>query len=268
MRRRAAVAVLRAALRRGPVILCYHGVEDPPAEGGDPEHLLVAPARFREQVELLRDAGVKFVTVSDIAARPAAGHAALSFDDGFQDNHSVVLPLLEAMGVPATVFVATGLIGQPHPHMPAASGVRMMTEDELGELAAAGVELGAHTVTHPDLRELAPADQEREVRSSREHVERITGAPVGAFAYPFFFYDDSAREAVRAAGLRCAVTGHGSGSWDDPYALPRALVTGKDGLPSFVARVAGWYDPLFHSRAGRALRAATRVPRRLARGLR
>ena len=172
------------------------------------------------------------------------------------------------MGIPATVYVATGLIGQPHPHMPPESGVRMMVEDELRELAAAGVELGAHTVSHPDLRELEPGEQEREVRESREHVERITGAPVPSFAYPFFFYDDATQAAVRAAGMRSAVTGHGRGSWDDAYALPRALVTGKDGLPSFVLRVVGWYDPLFHSRPGRALRAATRLPRRLVRGRR
>ena len=267
MRRRAAVALLRAVLRRRPVILCYHGVEDPPPTG-DPEYLLVAPERFREQVELLRDAGANFVTVGDIASRPVPGHAALSFDDGFEDNHSVVLPLLQSLGVPATVYVATGLIGQAHPHMPPESGVRMMVEDELRALAAAGIELGAHTVSHPDLRELPPDEQEREVRESREHVERITGAPVPSFAYPFFFYDDATQAAVRAAGMRSAVTGHGRGSWDDDYALPRALVTGKDGLPSFVLRVVGWYDPLFHSWPGRAVRAATRLPRRLVRGLR
>jgi peptidoglycan/xylan/chitin deacetylase (PgdA/CDA1 family) len=264
MRRRAALAVLRAVLRRRPVILCYHGVEDEPA-GGDPEFLLVAPARFREQVELLRDAGARFVTVADIASRREPGLVALSFDDGFQDNHAVVLPLLQAMAVPATVFVATGLIGRAHPHMLPASGVRMMDEGELRELAAAGVELGAHTVSHPDLRTLPAAEQEREVRDSREHVERIAGEGVTSFAYPFFFYDEAVQASVRAAGLRVAVTGHGQGSWDDPYALPRALVTGKDGLPSFVARVAGWYDPLFHSRAGRLVRALTRAPRRLAR---
>jgi peptidoglycan/xylan/chitin deacetylase (PgdA/CDA1 family) len=152
--------------------------------------------------------------------------------------------------------------------MASESGVRMMVEDELRELAAGGVELGAHTVSHPDLRELDPAEQEREVRESREHVERITGAPAPSFAYPFFFYDDAVQAAVRAAGMRSAVTGHGRGSWNDDYALPRAMVTGKDGLPTFLLRVAGWYDPLFHSKAGHALRATTRLPRKLLRGRR
>src|SRR4051794_17433407 len=264
MTRRLAVAILRRVLRRRPVILCYHGVEEPPP-GADPEFLLVAPHRFREQVELLRAAGARFVTVAEIAARREPGLVAMSFDDGFQDNHSVVLPLLREIGAPATVFVTTGLIGRPHPHMPPAARVRMMDEGELRELVAAGVELGAHTVAHPDLRTLDAAEREREVRTSREDVERIAGGPVTSFAYPFFFYDEGVQESVRAAGLRVAVTGHGRGSWSDDYALPRALVTGKDGLPSFVLRVAGWYDPLFHSRAGRAVRALTRAPRRLAR---
>ena len=72
MKRRAALAVLRAVLRRRPVILCDHGVEDPPAEGGDPEYLLVPPARVREQVELLRDPARR----ERMAAASRARHAA------------------------------------------------------------------------------------------------------------------------------------------------------------------------------------------------
>src|SRR3954470_14804138 len=96
-------SALRAILRRGPLILCYHGVADLP-RADDPEFLCVPPGRFRGHVELLRAAGATFVTVGELAARmdggpPPGGLVALSFDDGFQDNHAVVLPLLRELGL-------------------------------------------------------------------------------------------------------------------------------------------------------------------------
>jgi peptidoglycan/xylan/chitin deacetylase (PgdA/CDA1 family) len=91
-------------------------VADVPA-AYDPENLCVAPRRFRAQVELLLAAGFEFLTVAELTSRmnggpPPPGLAALSFDDGMENNVSVLLPLLREYGLPATVYVATGLIGQ------------------------------------------------------------------------------------------------------------------------------------------------------------
>ena len=149
------VAGLSALARRRSVLLAYHGVA-PRAPELDPHNLSVTPAAFRSQVELLMDAGFELVTVADLAqraagGRPPAGLAALSFDDGMDNNHSVLLPILREYGIPATVYVTTGIIGRPNPWLAPGAGARMMTEPELADLVAAGVELGAHTVTHPDL---------------------------------------------------------------------------------------------------------------------
>jgi peptidoglycan/xylan/chitin deacetylase (PgdA/CDA1 family) len=185
---------------------------------------------------------------------PPPGIVAISFDDGMEDNHDVVLPILREYGVPATVYVVTGLIGKPNPWM---SGSRMMTEDELRTLAAAGVELGAHTVSHPDLSTLGYDACLDEMVGSRDALERIAGRPPRTFAYPFCRYGEAAIAAARAAGFDAAVTCHERGGWT-PYELRRPMITGKDGLPSFVLKLTGAYYPLFHSPPGRALRAATR----------
>jgi hypothetical protein len=60
----------------------------------------------------------------------------------------------------------------------------MMTSDQLRRLYAAGIELGAHTVTHPILVKLTPAAAAEELRASRARLEAIVGAPVRYFAYP------------------------------------------------------------------------------------
>src|SRR5512133_2377242 len=143
---------------RRSVILCYHGI-GPTNTRIDPGFLRVRPAAFHAQLELLLGAGFEFLTVAEFADRAAGGEpppglAALSFDDGMDDNHTVVLPILRELQLPATVYVATGLMRKPNPWMAAGAGARMMDEAELRDLAAAGFEIGAHSVSHPDLSQL------------------------------------------------------------------------------------------------------------------
>jgi peptidoglycan/xylan/chitin deacetylase (PgdA/CDA1 family) len=265
------LAAARGVRRRRSVLIGGHGVADVPA-AYDPENLCVAPDRFRAQVELLLGAGFEFVTVAQLTDRmnggpPPPGLAALSFDDGMDNNHSVLLPLLREYGVPATVYVTTGLMGRPNPWLDPRAGSRMMTADELRELAAAGVEIGAHTVTHPDLSLLDAEACRREVRDSRDTLRDVTGGPVSTFAYPFCGFGPTAQAAVREAGFSAAVTGEGRGSWER-FAIDRAMVTGVDGLPAFLAKLAGGYQPLYASRAGAVARAATRRARWRVRALR
>lgn len=260
----------RALRRRRSLILSYHGVAESTARV-DPEFLRVSPAAFRGQLDVLVDAGFEVVTVADLAARangaePPPGMVALSFDDGMVDNHANLLPILSDYQVPASVYVTTGLIGRANPWMTPGTG-RMMTEDELLGLHAAGVELGAHTVTHPNLAELGYDDCLREMTDSRDFLQELTGAPVRTFAYPFCEYGDDAVRAARDAGFEAAVTCQWRGSWD-PFEMKRVLITGKDGPPSFGLKAWELYGPLFHSPPGRAFRVATRGARRRIRAAR
>jgi peptidoglycan/xylan/chitin deacetylase (PgdA/CDA1 family) len=246
---------------RRSFILCYHGV-GAATPRVDPGFLRVRPDVFRAQLELLLGAGFEFVTVSDFVARwrhgrPPVGLAALSFDDGMDDNHDVVLPILVELGLPATVYVITGLIGEANPWLAPASGGRMMNVAELRALAAAGIEIGAHTITHPDLSQLDYVTCLDEIRGSRLDLERILKVRVTTFAYPFCRYSPAARAAVEAAGFDSAVTCQGAGSWER-YELKRSLITGKDGLGIFLLKLTDAYQPLFESGPSRVVRAVTR----------
>jgi len=231
----------------------------------DPGYLRVRPDAFRAQLELLLGAGFEFVTVAEFANRydgeePPAGLAALSFDDGMADNHDVVLPILAELGLPATVYVVTGLVGKPNPWMATGSGARMMNEDELREVAAAGIEIGAHTVTHPDLSRLDYDACVDEAAGSRRELERLLGVSVRTFAYPYCRFGPAARAAVERAGFEAAVTCQGLGSWDR-FELKRSLITGKDELPMFLLKLTDAYQPLFGSVPSRFIRASTRAVR-------
>ena len=269
--RKGVEASLRALARRRSVMLAYHGVA-PSSAAEDPDFLRVRPDRFRVQLDLLLGAGFEFVSAGQFAARaaggtPPPGLVALTFDDGMEDNHSVLLPLLREYGLPATVYVSTGLIGKPNPWIAASAGARMMTADELRELAAAGVEIGAHTVTHPDLSRLSYESCLREMSESRTELQRISGQTVSTFAYPFCKYGDAALRAASDAGFEAAVTCHGRGGWA-PYEMKRTMITGKDGLPSFAGKLWDLYGPLFDSAPGKLLRVSTRGARARVRALR
>jgi peptidoglycan/xylan/chitin deacetylase (PgdA/CDA1 family) len=231
----------------------------------DPGFLRVHPAAFRAQLRLLLEAGFRFVTVAEFAEqadghRPPPGLVALSFDDGMDDNHHVVLPILREHRIPASVFVTTGLIGETNPWMSPDSGARMMTVEELRDLAAAGIEIGSHTVTHRDLSKLDYESCLTEMLESSRTLQRLLGSPVRTFAYPFCHYGPAAVAAAKDAGFFAAVTCHGRGGWNR-YELQRSMISRKDGIAVFLLKLTDLYQPLYDSIPVRFLRAATRRAR-------
>ncbi len=131
---------------------------------------------------MLLEAGFELVTVADLAGRAdgrraAAGPRRASFDDGMENNHSVLLPILREYGIPATVYVTTGMIGEPNPWLGAGVG---RADDDRGRASrarGAGVELGAHTVTHPDLSLWTVTTACARWSTAGRAIEELTGAP-------------------------------------------------------------------------------------------
>lgn len=257
-----ALAVARRLCATRSLVIGGHGVANVPS-AADPHNLCAPPDRFRRQLELLLEAGFAFETFTDVARMGGAGcgRAALTFDDGMENTLTVLVPLLQEYGVPATVFVTTGWLGRPHPHL---SRERVLTAEEVGELARAGIEIGAHTVTHPDLTRLPAEAAVREIEGSLTELRELTGQAVDALAYPF---GRASAAAARSAGLRLAVTTNAAGGWA-PLSVGRAMVTGIDGTAAFLAKLTHAYDPLFRSRPGAVARAVSRSPRAIVRARR
>jgi peptidoglycan/xylan/chitin deacetylase (PgdA/CDA1 family) len=246
--------------RRRAVVLGYHGVAQS-RRRDDLSMLLVSPERFRAQVELLLAAGFRFVTLADFVREagglePPAGLAAITFDDGMRNNHEVAWPILAEYSIPATVYVTFGFIDGSSPWISAGGDGAMMSSDQLRELAAAGWELGAHTMTHPDMSTLDYDACLAEIRDSVQALERIAGRAVQTFAYPFGRYGPAAIAAARDAGMIAAVT-TGSGSWD-PFELTRAMVGAADPPAVMLLKLTDRYEPLLASPPMRAARTASK----------
>jgi peptidoglycan/xylan/chitin deacetylase (PgdA/CDA1 family) len=259
-RLRPSARALERIRRQRSVVLGYHGVANSRLRD-DPSLLQVSPARFRRQLELLLAAGFDFVTLQELARRadggtPEPGLAAVTFDDGMRNNHSIAFPILSEYGIPATVYVTIGFMGGVSPWVGAGGDGAMIEEPELRELAAAGWELGAHTMTHPDMSTLDYDACLGEIVDSREALQRISGASVTTFAYPFGRYGPAAVAAARDAGMIAAVT-TGSGTWR-PFEITRAMIGAIDPLPIVLLKLTDRYEPLLRSAPARTARHASK----------
>lgn len=221
-------------------ILTYHSV-------GDRSHEMnVTPQAFEEQMRWLA-ASCTPIRLGD-AAKGKPG-VAITFDDGFADNLSNALPLLQELGLPATVFMVAGYADKIlFPELGEGAG-RLLSWTEIKSVHRMGFEIGAHTVNHARLSKLTVFYQAEEIHRSKRMIEEHLGHPVEAFAYPYGSILDYSRatvQLVRDAGFVCAVSNRygvnkaGCDRWN----LRRIWIDATDNLDTFQAKVRGDLDAL------------------------
>jgi peptidoglycan/xylan/chitin deacetylase (PgdA/CDA1 family) len=256
---------MRATVRAlPPLILAFHGVSDVPLRR-DREGLFVGPEELRRHLRRLRDWGYRLETFGELAGLAergrAQGHAALTFDDGLVDNLETLVPLLREEQSPATVFVVSGWLGRPHP---SAEWTRIVTREELRELAASGVEIGAHSTSHDDLSALDYEQARADLAQSKQALEDVVG-PVETAAYPFGRASEETIRACRDAGFRAACRISGEGTWSDLHNLPRQDMLNRSSAVGLRLKRDDLYEPLMRFPPARAARRASRLLKALAR---
>jgi peptidoglycan/xylan/chitin deacetylase (PgdA/CDA1 family) len=240
--------------RRRVVVLLYHSVH-PTAPFAS-----VSPAGFDRHLEWLRERCrvVPFDRVLQEAGETGSADArpvvAITFDDGYADNHQTALPLLVRHGLPATFFLSSGLIERDPGVLERLCRLqgagpdllRPLSWGQVRELRASGMEIGGHTYGHADLAR-AGAAAGREVVRDRELLRERLGEDVTSFAFPFgkprHHVDAAAMDLVAACGYRraAAVLYRGVRPGDSPFAVPRFAVT-EDSLEMLRGMVLGRLD--------------------------
>jgi peptidoglycan/xylan/chitin deacetylase (PgdA/CDA1 family) len=229
-------AVAEAPLAAFPPILMYHYIRVVD-QAADPlgYNLSITPDDFERQIAWLHDQGYAGVRM-DTLARCMRGEArcppkplALTFDDGYEDAFSAALPVLQRYGFTATFYIVNGFVGHDG----------YMSWEQIVALRDAGMEIGAHTIDHLDLRTLDPAEAARQIAQSKADLERDLGISITSFCYPGGFYDPAIEEMVRAAGYLSATTTRWDFDYSDMMALPRRRIAGGITLDEFAATVQG-----------------------------
>jgi peptidoglycan/xylan/chitin deacetylase (PgdA/CDA1 family) len=198
-------------------ILMFHYIEDP-AQAKDRigKELSVSPAHLAQDLDWMASHGYRSVGFAQVQSgmlplKPVM----LTFDDGYEDAYVNALPALQSRGMTGTFYIITGKVGLPG----------YMTWDQIRIMQRDGMEIGAHTVHHPDLSRLTPEKQKEEIGGSMDALEKELAMPVLSIAYPSGKYDkDSLREAARE-GIPYGVTTHrGIAGTGSRLELPRLRV--------------------------------------------
>ena len=187
----------------GAPVLMYHAVGY--ETGPDwPRSLIMGPELFEEHLRYLKEQGYTMVTVEQLAKRLEQGqsvdkYVALSFDDGYKNNHSVALPIMQKYDAKGSFFVINKEMGDKE----------HMNEAEIKEMIAAGMELGSHTYSHAPLAKIDTKYLVWELDTSRYWLKKkFDGYIVRTLAYPNGSYNNTVTEAAQKYGFYRALTGH------------------------------------------------------------
>jgi peptidoglycan/xylan/chitin deacetylase (PgdA/CDA1 family) len=216
------------------LVLCYHTVAK---RAFSP--YTVSLSDFAAQMDWLAQRGYRVVPLSVIAGSLAARSAlpdslvAITFDDGYESVYSCAWPVLKKHGFPFALFIYPGFIGKGHGSLDWGQAV---------EMAAAGVEIGSHSMSHPVLtrRQGRPDGVyqrwlAQELRGSRDSIAARLGRPARYLAYPFGAFDRMIEDAAKAAGYEaCLLVNAGvNDTTTSPYHIDRVIVSRRFSLSRF-----------------------------------
>lgn len=201
-------------------ILEYHTITNNPEPVS--EIYNVPPAEFAAQLDYLQKNGYTTITLQDfmravhgknsLPAKPIV----LTFDDGYEDNYTEMLPILEAHGMKAVVYVITNELGKPG----------YLSLEQLKDMQRRGIEIGSHTADHLSLKMLNGDLRSHEIRDSKIFLEWSGLETIYSFSYPNGAYDDEIVEMLKSEKYLSAVTGDtGLNNLEtDPYHLRRVHI--------------------------------------------
>ncbi len=217
-------------------VIQYHKI-DMPAADSLVRGCFTPPRRFARQMAWLKKAGFVFYTASELIEHfqqngvfPENG-IALTFDDGWKDNHTNAFPILRDLGIKATIFIIPSVTGETSTKAAAkGEGPRAhLSREEILEMSRHGIEFGSHSMNHRILPELSREELRLEVEEAKKQIEELTQKPCPTFAYPAGYFSDDAKQIISEAGHTAAfTTTYGPADRIDLYALNRTEILRRD----------------------------------------
>lgn len=228
---------LWSRIQSGVPILLFHAIG---GEGEPPDTFLMPGGRFATHLRWIRRLGYRVITLEEfLACRrehrfPPPRSVVITFDDGYEDNHTNALPVLRNHQMPATVFLVSRFVGQKNTwdrEGPLADR-RLMGWPQIREMKQFGIGFGAHSQTHAALTRLESENAIVEIATSREEIGQAVPCPVTAFAYPYGLHSIEVQRMVEEAGysLGCTVDPGLNGLGTPSFSLCRTELQGRDSL--------------------------------------
>lgn len=175
-------------------ILTFHSIDDSGSV------LSYPPKTFRKLLDALERCDIPILDLDTLLQPDTPRGVALTFDDGMRTVSTEALPILRSHSSPAHVFLTTGVVGATNrwpSQPPTAPLFEMLRWSEIEALQRAGMRIEAHTVSHPDLRQLADTELRDECESAEETIASRLGVRPRYFAYPYGHSDARVRAFTR-----------------------------------------------------------------------
>ena len=219
-----ALAPFRSLFGQGNPILTYHKLGPRPRKVRL-KGMYMSSRLFARQLEELRAAGFTAGTLDTCAGPVTPGRIVITFDDGYANVLRYGLEPLGAAGFKGIQFLVADLLGEHNTwDVPQGEAPEVMMEAaQVREWLAAGHEIGSHTLTHPFLTKLSPAQAREEITASRKKLEDLFARPIAHFCYPYGDSNEAVRDMVQSAGYKTACTTNPglNHAADSPFALNR-----------------------------------------------
>lgn len=237
------------------IVLCYHSIHPTKSfRSATPELFAQHLNWFKEHCEIVRFSQVFETAKAERLNRPAL---AITIDDGIDDSYEYAFPLLEKYAIPATFFITVGLLEKEARtlrrfrklYRAPDEDIRPLRWSQVCELQRAGMEIGSHTFSHPNLARLDQRSVEVELKRSKEVIEQRVGEQITSLAYPFgiprIHFSSETADVVAEVGYKVAAAVLFRPLLPDSsrLAIPRYLVM-NDEIETLRDKVFGVWD--FH----------------------
>lgn len=238
--------------RKDIPVLMYHRVIETEEEKGYYD-TFVTKENFEKQMKYLKDNNYEPIFFKDIKDgeyknRFNKKHVIITFDDGYKDNHKIVLPILKKYNFKIVLFLITDC--EYNKWDVEAEGREkeksfpLMNKEEVQELMKSElVEIGGHTSSHLDMPFTEKNKLKEDLIFSKEKLEKLAGEKLVSFAYPWGNNDGNSKELIKELGYKFAVsTESGTACFsDDLYEIQRIGIYSKDDIDKFKEKISGRY---------------------------
>jgi peptidoglycan/xylan/chitin deacetylase (PgdA/CDA1 family) len=242
--------------RKKVPVLMYHALVDIRTAQLNRVHITVD--LFKQQIEWLAANNYHAITIDEMLAGFTAKentgkHCVITFDDGYHSLYRYAMPLLRQYGFKATLYLATGAVGQHdfkslqslnQQTLPADD--KPLTWDEIKEMNKNGWSIESHSVSHADNSQLNAQQLSYEITESKNIIEQQLQQPVLHYAFPFGKYNAASLKMIQEADYKTAATVHAGlfTAKNDLYRLPRLEMNANDSLASFIKKIeTGFVSP-------------------------
>ncbi|WP_039954453.1 polysaccharide deacetylase family protein [Vibrio caribbeanicus] len=197
-----------------PIIMYHRFIKNDSEKGVHGTYLHID--MLDKHLKLIKKMGFEPITFEDLAKKGlicrleyGKRYIIITVDDGYKDNYELLFPLLKKYNFKAVIYTVSGeTFNRWDVEVPSnpEKQVELMSPEQVKELSESGlVEIGGHTVTHPDLSRLTSAEQEQEIYDNKVALESMIGKRLTSFAYPYGSLNEDSKNIASKIGYQYAV---------------------------------------------------------------